>query len=563
MVAKVVKKKKRGLGGVSAWGGSGAAGSEASLLRPKFIEKRPPCAGACPNGNLIRKALMLVSRAEADGKTYDQAMEEAFYTFLEMTPMPAVAGRVCPHPCELGCNRKHKDGSVGINNFERFIGDYGISKGLPAKKLTDQKRAEKIAVVGSGPAGLSCAYQLARRGYPVTIFEAFPKTGGMLRYGIPEYRLPQNVIDAEVKRLQDMGVEIKCNTKIGKDITLETLKKDYKAVFVGLGGHKGLKLRVEGEDASNVFSGISFLNKVSSGEKVDIGNKVVVVGGGDTAIDAARVAKRLGAEAIILYRRTRPEMPAIADEIEGALEEGVRIDFLAAPIEIYKKDGKAVGMKCQKMQLGEPDSSGRRRPVPIEGDTYDLDFTALIPAISQAPDFTGFESLIEGKDWIKVDAKGKTKEDRVYSGGDNIKLGLVVNALAHGRTAAYAIDESISNAPMPQKSTMAVVGKNKVKLEYYENSNPAKGKHVPVADRFGSLNKEIVSTLTQDEGVAEAKRCMSCGMCFECGTCWSYCQDNAIVKPLIKGEPYKIKDDFCKGCSKCAEQCPCGYIEMK
>jgi len=295
---------------------------------------------------------------------------------------------------------------------------------------------------------MTAAYHLARRGYPVTVFEAFPKTGGMLRYGIPDYRLPQNILDAEINRIIDMGVELKTNTIIGKDIPYEDLQKEYKAIFVALGAHKGLKLRVDGEDAPNVYTGTDFLNKANSGKELDVGDSVVVIGGGDTAIDAARIARRLGANSTILYRRTKAEMPAIDEEIEGALEEDVRIDFLAAPIEIYTENGKAVGMKCQRMELGEPDDSGRRRPVPIEGDTYDLKFTTLIAAISQEPDFTGFESLIEGKDWIKVDDKFKTKLDNTYSGGDNTNLGLVIDAIAHGRIKWLMHITRRNNAPI-------------------------------------------------------------------------------------------------------------------
>ncbi|MFH2204967.1 MAG: NAD(P)-binding protein [Elusimicrobiota bacterium] len=557
MINKVVKKKKK-LGSMRG-GDSGTHGG--SDKRPRFVEKIPPCTDRCPNHNKIREALMVVSRAEEQGKTQDKAYEEAWQYFMERSPFPAVCGRVCPHPCETQCNRKDKDGAVSINSFERFLGDYGLEKGLKPVKLSAEQRAEKIAVVGSGPAGMSCAYQLARRGYPVTVFEALPKTGGMLRYGIPDYRLPQSVLDGEVQRIADMGVEIKCGTAVGKDVAMDDLRKEYKAVFVGIGGHQGLKLRCEGEDAENVYTGTSFLRRVNLGEKVDVGDKVVVVGGGDTAIDAARIARRLGAETTILYRRTKDEMPAIDEEIEGALEEDVKIHFLAAPLSIVKSNGKATGMKCQKMELGEPDASGRRRPVPIEGDTFDLEFTTLIAAISQEPDFTGLESLREGRDWVKVDEKYKTKEDGVYSGGDNINLGLVVDAIHHGRLAAEAIHQHLTGET-PAAAARAEVVK-KVRLEHYEEKKRAAVKELAVADRMGDLSVEIASTLSGEEALGEAKRCMSCGMCFHCGNCWSFCQDNAVLKPMSKSEPYKFKLEFCKGCSKCADMCPCGYIDMQ
>ena len=543
---------------------AGTGSGEQSSRRPQFVKKMAPCGFNCPNHNMIRPALMMISKAEDYNESYDDAIAEAWHLFLQRTPFPAVLGRVCPHPCETECNRTAKEGAVSINAMERFIGDFGIEKGLKPRKLTDEKRSEKIAIIGSGPAGMSCAYQLARRGYPVTVFEAFPKSGGMLRYGIPDYRLPQSVLDAEVNRILDMGVELKLNTAVGRDIPYDDIKKDYKAVFVGLGAHQGYKLGVAGEDAANVMTGTAFLNAINSGESVDVGKKVVVIGGGDTAIDAARVSRRLGADVTILYRRTREEMPAIDEEIEGGLEETVRIDYLAAPIEIYKDGDRATGMKCQRMELGEPDASGRRRPVPIDGDTYDLEFDTLIAAISQEPDFTGLDHLREGRDWIKVDEHGKTKDDNVYAGGDNINLGIAITAIYQGRLAAEAIDAAIKAEPITPPEKIPVIRHDKMKLDFYEEKKRNEVVQMAVEERLKKLDAEISETFTQETAIDEAKRCMSCGMCFDCGSCWSFCQDNAIIKPLIKtrGEQYKFKLEFCKGCDKCAENCPCGYIEM-
>ncbi|MDD5427115.1 MAG: FAD-dependent oxidoreductase, partial [candidate division Zixibacteria bacterium] len=492
MVKKVVKKKK--LGGFS--GASGASGVETSPLRPKFVPKKPPCLNKCPNNNMIRKALMVVSKTEDFGKTYEQTLEEAWRIFMETTPFPAVCGRVCPHPCETECNRKYKEGAVSINAFERFIGDYGLEKKLVPSKLTEEKRTEKVAIVGSGPAGMSCAYHLARRGYPVTVFEAFPKSGGMLRYGIPDYRLSGAVLDAEIKRILDMGVELKLNTIVGKDITMDDLRRDYKAIFVGIGAHKGRLLGVEGEKAPNVFTGTDFLHKINCGEKIDVGDNVVVVGGGDTAIDAARVSRRLGAKVTILYRRTRTEMPAIEEEIVGAEEEAVKIEFLAAPMEIYTENGRAVGMKCQRMELGEPDASGRRRPVPIEGNTFDLKFTTLIAAISQEPNFENLDNLREGRDWIKVDEKYKTKFDDIFAGGDNINLDIAITAIYHGRYAAAAIHEYIAGEaiPVPEHTRMEVIRFEKMAHAFYEEKQRVTVPSLPVAERFKALDREIMRT---------------------------------------------------------------------
>jgi formate dehydrogenase major subunit len=537
----------------------GGSGGEISNLRPRYVEKTPPCIGNCPSGTDIRGVLTTIAQAEAYGRTTEQAYEIAWRMILENNPFPATCGRVCPHPCEAGCNRNDKDAPVAINAIERFLGDFALAKGLKPSVLTEEKFPEKVAVVGAGPAGLSCAYHLARRGYSVTVFEAFSKAGGMLRYGIPEYRLPRNVLDAEIKRIEDMGVEIKCNTVVGRDISLDQLKSGYQAVFVGIGAHKGMKLRVPGEDAPNVYTGTEFLNKVNSGDKVEVGGKVLVVGGGDTAIDAARISKRLGADVTIVYRRTRNEMPAIAPEIEGALEEGVKIEFLAAPVEIVLENGRAVGMKCIRMELGEPDASGRRRPVPKPGSEFVIEATTIIAAISQEPNFDGFTMLKEGKDWIKADEWGATKAEGIYSGGDDIELGLVTIAVSQGRFAAEAIDARFRGRQLEKRQRPPIIKSDKMKLSWYKEAARNERQKVPPQER--GFDTEIEKGLTEQQALDEAKRCMSCGMCMDCETCWMYCTNSCFVK-LPKGQHYKVKLELCNGCKKCAEECPCGYIEM-
>jgi NADPH-dependent glutamate synthase beta subunit-like oxidoreductase len=517
----------------------------------------------CPNKNNIREMLVTIAQSEKYNRPYEESLEKAFYIWAEKNPIPSVCGRVCPHPCETGCNRNEKDGPVGINSMERYLGDFAIDKGLPLKKVTDEKQVEKIAVVGSGPSGLSCAYQLARKGYPVTIFEAFSKPGGMLRYGIPPYRLPHNILDAEINRILDMGVDLKCDTSIGRDIPYDNLREDYSAIYVAIGAHKGRLLNIEGEDAENVLTGTEFLNKANSGQPVDIGKKVIVIGGGDTAIDAARVSRRLGAEATILYRRTRTEMPAIEEEIEGALEEGVKIEYLAAPTAFLKDNGRAKGMKCIRMELGEPDDSGRRRPVPIQGSDFEVEADCVIAAISQEPDFEGLEDLKAGpRDWIKADRMGATAMEKTYAGGDVLDLGLVVVAIFQGRMAAEAIHHNLRGTTPERVEELPVIKADKMKFDFYDPKPRNNQAVLPVEKRFQGIGTEVNLGYTEQQIQDESQRCMSCGSCFDCGTCWSYCQDQAIIKPLVKGEPYTFKMDFCQGCKKCAEECPCGFIEM-
>ncbi len=557
-MAKIVKKVKK-LGAR----GSGASSRETSPLRPLYVEKAPPCGDGCPNHNQIRRVLRIVNDYDYKHRGEEETWTEAFRVLSETTPLPASCGRVCPALCAQNCNRKDVDEPVNIRCIERYIGDFAIEHGLGYDFSDVPRQKEKVAVIGSGPAGLSCAFHLAKQGYAVTVYEAFPKAGGMLRYGIPDYRLPPDVLDAEIKRLTDAGIRLVTGTMVGKDIPYEQLRQEYDAIFVGIGAHKGKVLGVPGEDADNVMTGTGFLNLVNQGQPVEVGKHVIVIGGGDTAIDAARISRRLGAEVTIVYRRTETEMPAIAEEIHEARNEGVRIEFLAAPLEVLRANGRATGMRFQRMELGEPDSSGRRRPVPVAGSEFSLDASFIIPAISQEPDFAPLEHLHEGKDWIKIDREGHTPEAGVYAGGDAVELGLVTIALAQGRQAADAIHRAFRGLPAPAPSDKPKVDAGMLNRDFWERQPAAHEELLPVSERFGTLGREVASTVSAEQARAEAKRCMSCGLCFDCENCFKFCQDNAVVRPLNKGEAYHFKLEFCQGCKKCAEQCPCGYIDMK
>lgn len=553
------------------------AGGDISPLRPQAAEKLPPCTASCPSGNDIRGWLTVVAQREKLGLSLEEAWTLGWKTEVETNPFPSVMGRVCPHPCEDHCNRKEKDGSVAINSVERELGDWGIEQGLKLERIDNGgPYQEKVAVVGSGPSGLSCAYQLARRGYSVTVYEAFEKAGGMLRYGIPEYRLPREIIDAEVQRILDLGVELKCNTAIGNDLTLDDLKEQYDAVFVGIGAHQGRTMGIPGEEGEGVYTGTDFLNRVNSGKEVQVGTKVVVIGGGDTAVDAGRVAlrlssdvagmsRRLGAEVTILYRRTRTEMPAIEREIEEALEEGIKIEFLAAPIKVVRDEsGKMTKMVVQRMELGEPDDSGRRRPVPIEGDVYEMGADTLIMAVSQQPDWGTLGSLVKEGSWLETDEWGHTNVEGVWSGGDALRLGLATISIGQGRKSAESIHASLRGIEPVESDNRSAIGADKLKIDWYDPQEPAKREVLSPEARLANPYKEIDLGISREAALEETARCFSCGKCFGCDNCWMYCQNSCFtrVQKAELGYYFDLNVGLCDGCKKCAEECPCGYLEL-
>ncbi|HEY6099430.1 MAG TPA: FAD-dependent oxidoreductase, partial [Anaeromyxobacter sp.] len=484
--------------------------------------------------------------------------------------------RICPHPCETDCNRKEKDGRVGINSVERFLGDWAIERRLPLPTLAPPaSRQERIAVVGAGPAGLSCAYQLARRGYRVTVIERFPEAGGMLRYGIPDYRLPRAVIDAEVARIAALGVELRCGTSVGKGVPFETLQRDHDAVFVAIGAHEGKKLRVEGEDGPGVYTGTAFLRQVALGKPPPIGRRVAVVGGGDTAIDAARVsrrlatdsadaAKRLGADVTLFYRRTRTEMPAIEEEVVGAVEEDVHIEFLAAPARVVRDGaGRVTKLVVERMKLGDPDASGRRSPVGT-GELVEHDCDTIITAVSQEPDFGAIGGSLETVRWLEADRWGKTSLAKVWTGGDDMHLGLATTAIGQGRTAAESIEATLRGEAPAEPTNGAALGAGRLKLDFYEPRPRAERAHLDAAARLAAPHTENDLGITKDQVLAEAGRCLSCGSCFGCERCWMYCTPSCFTKVSepAPGRYYKIKLDTCDGCKKCADECPCGFLDM-
>ncbi len=555
----------------------GGSGSEISPLRPQYVEKLPPCTGHCPSGNDIRGWLGVIAQRDKLGLTLEEACDRAWEIEVATNPFPAVMGRVCPHPCENECNRTAKDGAVAINSVERFIGDWGLERKLPLPRLdTGGPHREKVAVVGAGPSGLSVAYQLARRGYGVTIFEALPKPGGMLRYGIPEYRLPRAVLDAEITRILDLGVDLQCGTAVGDGTTLDDIRSRFAAVYLAIGAHKGRTIGIPGEDGPGVYTGTDFLRRVNAGEQVALGDAVVIIGGGDTAVDAARVSKRLtadaaavsrrmGARTTILYRRTRAEMPAIDREIDEAMEEDIAIEFLAAPIKILRgPDGAVTGLIVQRMELGEPDESGRRRPIPIDGDTFEVACSSVIMAVSQQPDWESLGThLSVESSWLETDEWGRTGIENIWAGGDARGLGLATISIGQGRRAAESIHASLRGLELPPTDARPPIGPDRIVLDFYEAKPPAQRSVLTPEERLRHPFEEADRGLTPEQAIEEANRCFSCGLCFNCESCWMYCQ-NSCFKKAANPRPgfyYTINLATCDGCKKCWEVCPCGYID--
>jgi dissimilatory sulfite reductase flavoprotein subunit len=550
-VAVIVKKTRK----LGAGGGQPPGDRTTSPLRPYFNEKTPACSKACPNHHDVRSVIMALALAEKRGKAIEQAMEEAFYILVDKNPLPASCGRACLHQCELQCSRIHVDEPVSINCLERCIGDYALEKQLPLKVLTQERQPERIAVIGSGPAGLSCAYQLARRGYPVTVFEAFPKLGGMLRYGLPTYRLPRQVLNGEIARLEPLGVEFHCNTALGKDITLDALRQDYSAIFVGIRSQHGVRLGLPGEDAPNVLSAAEFLHRVNGGEHFDVGDTALVVGGGDSAVDAARVARRLGAQATIVSRRAADEMPAIRHEVEEAKREGVKIEGLLAPSAIAIEAGRTTGLICRRVNAaGQPEASQAE---------FFLPASTVIVASKPERDMAGLQTLCGEVGTFSTSRQGETAVPGTFAAADDLDMGIVSAALYRGRRAAETIHMRFRGIQEPAPTAPDVITMDRMRLEYYGKQPRTSQATIPVEVRLAHPELEVNLAFSEVQAVAEAKRCLSCGMCFECDTCWQYCQEQAIQKPVEKGSPYRIKLEFCTGCKKCAEQCPCGYIEMR
>jgi NADPH-dependent glutamate synthase beta subunit-like oxidoreductase len=552
-----------------------------SSKKPIYVDKTSPCRQACPIGIDISRAFYEASEGD---------YHEALRIYRQDNPLPGICGRVCYHPCEGDCNRKEFDEAVNIRGFERFLSDRGrvnLEREAPSRL-----RREKIAVIGSGPAGLSASYHLARLGYSVTIYEALPEPGGMLRYGIPEYRLPKEVLRKEIGYIQQLGVEIRTGVRVGKDASLADIKRDVHAVFIAAGAHGGMRLGIAGEELPGVMEGIRFLRSINLGEKGKTGQRVAVIGGGNTAIDCARTARRIGGREVrIIYRRSKAEMPALAEDVASVEKEGIRIDFLAAPKGLILDKGRLSGIECARMELGSPDGSGRLQPIPIKGSDFIVPADTVITAVGQVPEVEFVRELglsLSQRGMIEISPENTmTPVEGVFAGGDCAGgKAFVADAIASGKLGAFAISCFLEGKDMKREFQNHRIG-TRPSFSFQHFMDPEKDpvdlKGVVPFDQINTLCfphharnnnpdplepdesiktfKEVASGLAPARMEDEISRCFKCGTCTQCDLCFLLCPDISIMKDDASG--YRVKEDYCKGCSICASTCPRHVIEMR
>jgi len=512
--------------------------------RPLYVDRLPPCNHACPAGENIQGWLY-----HAESGDY----EAAWRKLTEENPFGAIMGRVCYHPCETSCNRGKLDEAVGINSVERFLGDEAIKRGW---KFTPPEResGKRVLIVGAGPSGLSAAYHLRRFGHGVKIVDAGPRAGGMMRFGIPKYRLPRDVLDAEVQRILDMGIELALDCKISN--ILETMKAGgFDAAFLAVGAHIAKRAYIPAGEAARMLDAVSVLRGMEGEEKPMLGRRVVVYGGGNTALDVARTAKRLGAtESIIVYRRTREKMPAHDFEVEEALQEGVLIKWLST-IKNMADEGT---LTVEKMAL---DAKGFPQPT---GELETLEADSLVLALGQDVDLSlleGIPGLAIRDGTVQVGPNMMTGYAGIFAGGDMVPSERTVTVgVGHGKKAARHVDAWLSGntyvpAPKHELATFDMLN------PWYFSDAPKTVRPMLEIARRTSTFDEVVSGLDESNALFEARRCLSCGNCFECDNCYGVCPDNAVIK-LGPGKRFEFNFDYCKGCGICVSECPCGAIKM-
>jgi len=542
--------------------------------QPFYEDKTPPCSAACPAGNDIVSFIQEISKENYEG---------AWRLIKEENPFPAICGRVCFHPCELKCNRGSFDEPIAIHSLERFVADFGAGQSKKIERMTERGR-ERIAVIGSGPAGMSCAFHLAKLHYQVTVFESSSQAGGVLRFGIPSYRLSKDVLDRELSDIEALGVEIRRGISLSRPLRIEDLK-DFQAIFIATGAHQSRGLNIPGEKGRGVYRGLDFLKKINLKPRVKLGEKIAVIGGGNTAVDVARSVVRLGKKATLLYRRSKEEMPAFEEEITEALEEGVKIRYLVNPIHIHQKEGLK-RLECLRMALGERDESGRRRPVPIPSSNFFLEVEHVIIAAGEEIEFSRLPKGMEGREGIVLTQRdGSTGIKGVFAGGDlTSNQRTVAHAIGSGKKAAMAIDCHLRGKDSEEAIRQVLIGEGpslsifrylhpderpmnshivafeELNTDYFELANRKRESKRSVKERVKGF-KEVTSTLGKDSASEEAKRCFSCGTCDECENCYVFCPDGSVLKE--ESLSHQVDYDFCKGCGICFTECPRGAISLR
>jgi len=511
--------------------------------RPVYVDRMPPCNNACPAGENIQGWLY-----EAESGNY----EGAWRKLVEENPIPAIMGRVCFHPCETACNRVQVDEAVGINAVERFLGDLAIEKGwvLPDAGPDTGKR---ILVVGAGPAGLSATYHLRRLGHHVRLVDSARRLGGMMRYGIPSYRLPRDVLDAEIARIVAMGVDVELGHVV-HDIEQERSEGGFDAVFLAVGAQLGKRVNIPAGDSSRVIDAVSFLHQVADEDPPLLGRRVVIYGGGDTAFDAARTARRLGAtDAVVVYRRNRERMGASGEELEQALGEGVTVRWLST---VNKFEGDRMVLEIMRLNdEGFPEPTGEFEELDADSLVLALGQDTDLSLLDRASDVKVEDGVVEVMESMMAGASG------IFAGGDAVPADRTATvAVGHGKKAAHGIDDFVMGRTSVPKERHELATFDRLNTWYYADAPRTKRPELEKIRRQTNF-EEVIGGLNEGNALFEARRCLSCGNCFECDNCFGVCPDNAVIK-LGPSQRYQFDYDFCKGCGICVKECPCGAIEM-
>ncbi len=519
---------------------------------PQHIHAPSPCHAACPvNGDI----------ADWIGRARTRDFRGAWETLTKHNPFPAIAGRVCHHPCEAACNRAGFDESLAICKLERFVGDLALAEGWsfapPAKE-----RSERIAVVGGGPAGLSAAYQLRRRGYAVTLFESQPELGGLMRYGIPPYRLARSVLDGEIARIVALGVDVRCGEALAAVADFERLRSDYDAVFLAVGARRQKRLPQLDYAQPWVLDGAEYLARSNCGTKPALGRRVLVIGGGSAALDAARSARRAGHEVTILALEARAQMPAQHEEVVEALEEGIKLVDGAMLTVAHEVGAAGLWLDCVRVHFEPGAQRGQFNVTPIVGSEFSLAADAIVPSIGQDPDLAPLASLAAAGKLLQVDARQATSAERVYAGGDLASMArFVTDAVGMGKRAALEIDRTLRGGEVATQWHEPVVPLSAISTFYYPKQPRAAERRLDAAQRVAS-EVEVQLGFDRVQALAESGRCFSCGSCVYCDNCVTYCPDLAVKRRADGEVGYDVLTDYCKGCGLCVKECPTGSMKM-